>query len=69
MERRARSADDYWGDFNIRFWGTVCLKGESEGLVDVVDVGDDVLYVSIGGVFTFDEMKNEMKYIPYKRVG
>ena len=32
----------------------MCLKGECEGLVDIIDVVDDVLYVSIGGVFTFN---------------
>ena len=32
------------------------MKGESEGLVDIVDVVDDVLYVSIGGVFAFNDL-------------
>jgi len=31
-------------------------KGESEGLVDAVDVVNDVLYVSIGGIFLFDDL-------------
>ena len=34
----------------------MCLKGESEGLADIVDVVDDVLYVSIGGLFTFNDL-------------
>ena len=30
------------------------MKGESEGLADIVYVVGDVLYVAISGVFTFN---------------
>ena len=36
----------------------MCLKGDFEKLVDIVDIVDmvnDVLYVSISGVFTFND--------------
>jgi hypothetical protein len=44
----------------------VCLKGESEELVDVVDVFiNDVLFVSIGGLFTFNDLDLNLSPVRY----
>jgi hypothetical protein len=44
----------------------VCLKGEFEGLVDIVDVVDVILYVYIGGVFTLNDL--ELSLSPVRQV-
>ena len=52
----AGSADDDRDNLCVSLESAVCLKRDSEWLVDVIYVVDDSLYVAVGGILAFNDL-------------